>query len=221
MWDGIIGLERKVLMEVNRCISLVGSGGHASVVKELATSIGMWVCGVFESFDGSLSVVQGNWEDHREKHVDSGNAWAIAVGDGGLRLGLAEKVLAEYPSANFPSLVSLNSHVSESAVLGKGCVVLPLAHVGAEAVLGDFSIVNSLANLEHHGQLGIGSHLAPGSTVLGGGTVGKLSLIASGSVVERKAAFPEHSTLAAMSFFNGGSRSGLYIGSPARWAKHS
>ncbi len=208
-------------MEASRCIALVGSGGHASVVKELATSIGMRVCGVFESFDNSLSVIEGNWHDHREAHFNFGNAWAIAVGDGALRLNLAERVVAEYPSANFPSLLSLNSHVSESAVVGKGCVVLPLAHVGPEAVLGDFSIVNSLANLEHHGLLGSGSHLAPGSTVLGGGRVGKLSLIASGSVVERKATFPERSTLAAMSFFNGGSSSGLYMGTPARLVKDS
>lgn len=208
-------------MEANRCIALVGSGGHASVVKELATSVGMRVCGVFESFDDSLSVIEGNWDHHREAHLTAGNAWAIAVGDGELRLSLAERVVAEYPSANFPSLVSINSHVSKSAAVGKGCVVMPLAHVGPEAVLGDFSIVNSLANLEHHGRLGSGSHLAPGSTVLGGGSVGKLSLIASGSVVERKATFPERSTLAAMSFFKGGSSSGLYMGTPARLVKDS
>jgi acetyltransferase-like isoleucine patch superfamily enzyme len=206
-------------MEGNRCIALVGSGGHASVVKEVATSIGMRVCGVFECFDGSLSVIEGNWEDHRERHLESENAWAIAVGDGPLRLSLAERVASEHPTANFPSLVSKTAHVSESAVLGQGCVVLPLANIGPEAFLGDFTIVNSLANLEHHGRLGRGSHLAPGSTVLGGGEVGELSLIASGSVVERKAKFPEHSTLAAMSFFSAGMGSGLYVGAPAKLAK--
>jgi sugar O-acyltransferase (sialic acid O-acetyltransferase NeuD family) len=67
--------------------------------------------------------------------------------------------------------------VSPSAGIGSGTVLMPQSVVNAGAVIGVNCIINTGAVVEHDCAVGDHSHLAPGSKLGGGATVGSFTFV--------------------------------------------
>lgn len=203
-----------MLMNPASCLYVVGAGGHFSAVREVAWDQGWKVCQVFEIFDNSLTPIPSA-DVTACSNIGETHAWVVAIGDNKARLSAAHYVQKNFPRAIFPALVHRSAQVAKSAQIGQGAAIMPFAHIGPEAKIGDFSIVNTNGNVEHHATLGEAAHLAPGAVLLGGATSGASSIVGAGAIVAPGVVLPSNSTLAALSFFSGGERQGLYAGTPA------
>ena len=107
-------------------------------------------------------------------------AICLAMGSNQARLALLAH--ADLAARAHP-LQSPLAHVSSTAVLGRGVVVMSGAHVGPATTVGDAALINTRAVVEHDSSVGAGAHLAPGALLLGATRVGRHSLIGAGSVV--------------------------------------
>jgi sugar O-acyltransferase (sialic acid O-acetyltransferase NeuD family) len=82
-----------------------------------------------------------------------------------------------------PTVVHGCAHVSRTASLGHGSVVLAGAVVGAGAMLGENVIVNSAATVEHDCLIGDHAHLASGCTLGGAVQIGAEAHVGLGAAV--------------------------------------
>lgn len=172
---------------------IVGAGGHAKVIADLARACGLRPIGAVELRPDPLGRVaepggtrvrasQADLLAHVERHgalPDDGEAVVVAVGDNRARLQV-HRALASAPR---PALVHPAAIVSPSAAIGGGTVVLAGAVINADARLGEAVIVNSRAVVEHDCRLGDGVHVSPGAVLCGGVDVDEGAWIGAGSTV--------------------------------------
>lgn len=168
---------------MNHSLVIMGAGGHAKVVADVARSLG-WNVDCFvdttnperegEAFAGALITAALPQATHA----------AVAFGDNANRLAMARRLMAE--GWSLPVLVHPSAVVSSSARLGAGTVVMAQAVVQADATVGMACIVNTGAIVEHDCVLGDGVHLAPRSCLCGTVTVGEQTFVGAGSVVREK-----------------------------------
>ena len=159
-------------------VVLVGAGGHAKAVCEAIAEAG----GRIEAY---VARQPADWLDaphiaHDDEAVP-GSGTAV-LGIGGVtpdqldkRLGLLDAYLERGFGA--APVVHHAAHVSPSAELAPGAVVLAGAVVQPDARISRGVIVNSGALVEHDSAVGAGSHVAPGAIILGDCTVGDCCMI--------------------------------------------
>ena len=164
---------------------VVGAGGHASVVIDVArlAIAGCEIVGVLDdapSRDHEVSgvrVLGATGEIGRFAH----DAVAIAIGDNVARAWLFERLRAA--DENFPTLIHPSATIARSASVGAGTVVLAHAVVNAAAVVAEDVIVNTAATIDHHCLVESHAHLAPGVHLAGLCRVGEGATIGIGAVL--------------------------------------
>lgn len=171
------------------CI-LIGAGGHARVIQELAV-----LCGA-----NILGVCDPKFQDER------GQRWhglEILGGDEYLSEVSPEKVLllngiGMMPGNHirqmvfdrltemgfrFPPLVHPFAWLSPYASISDGVQLIAGAVVQPGAYIGCNTIVNTRSSVDHDSHLGAHCHLAPGATLCGDVRVGDGSFIGAGATV--------------------------------------
>lgn len=162
---------------------LVGSGGHAKVVIDIAIEREISVLACIGEFEGigyrGIPVVVG--DDKYREYATLGAEVLVAIGDNSLRVRLAETAASF--GLNPATLIGANAHISPTARLGNGTVVMNGAVINADAAISDLVIVNTGATVDHDCSIGRGAHVGPGSNLAGGVSVGADSFIGAGSVI--------------------------------------
>lgn len=162
---------------------LIGGGGHARVVAEVATAAGFRLLGVLTPAapaDGLERLGGDDWLDQAPPetavHIAfgprSGNRARADMFERARRLGLG-----------LPPIVSPAATVSGSATIASGALVVHGAIVNAGTKIGANVIVNTGAIVEHDCTIGDHSHVAPGAIVAGGAAIGAHCLIGAGCVI--------------------------------------
>ena len=166
-----------------RRLLVIGAGGHAGVVIDVARSAGFRPVAALDA--GALGATCNGVEvvgddSQAQAYLDSGVREAVvALGDNKLRSTIGAR-LRDVGFA-FPTLVHASAIISPSAQIGAGTVVMPAAVINAGARIGEFAIINTAAVIEHDCIIGDGAHIAP-RTVLGGCvSVGELAFVGIGS----------------------------------------
>jgi UDP-perosamine 4-acetyltransferase len=154
---------------------LVGGGGHAKVVLDVARAAGFLVAGFLDPDPAAPSIGEirrlGGDEAAPALRAQGLSLAFVALGDNRLRRKIGERLRAQ--GFGLAMLVHPSAVVSPSASIGSGTVVMPLAVVNAAARIGDHVIVNTGAIVEHDCMLGDGVHVAPRSALGGGCTLGE------------------------------------------------
>ena len=159
-------------------ICLIGGGGHASVVREVAASCNLDVRGFYDdAHEPSLSSSLLKLGD-LQAGIHCLHATILAVGDLSTRRTLLTSRRGEWASVVAPSAM-----VSPSATLGAGAFVGAAAIVNAHAWLGPHVIVNTRAIVEHHCHVSVNCHIAPGAILGGGVSVGPHTLVGISAAV--------------------------------------
>ena len=158
---------------------LIGSGEHACVVADAAYSRpDLWHIEGFIDRQpraprrGGIGQWLGTDEDLHRIIRRKTTAWFV-LGIGGIAPSSTRRdVVRRYSTVGerWASIVHADAHVSPSAVVGKGVVILAGAVVNCGAVLGDHCLINSGAVIEHDVRIGSFAQASPGS-VIGGGAV--------------------------------------------------
>lgn len=167
-----------------RTLLVIGAGGHAKVVIELARAAGWTPVAAFDPAppaDMVLGVPVKGDDAAAEDWIRSGRLSRViaAIGQNALRRRLGMRLRAI--GAQMPVLVHPSAVISPSATLGAGTVVMAGAVINASARIGCDVIINTLAAVEHDCVLGDGCHVAPRSALGGGCSIGASALLGLGA----------------------------------------
>lgn len=186
---------------MQRHLLIIGGGGHAKVVVDLARRTGAWrIAGVLDDAPSLVGTtvlgcpILGGTE-RLQDFTGDGVAFVVGIGSNAVRQQLQEKAAA----AGLPAavLVHPTAIVAESAVIGPGAVVMAGAVVNADARIGEGVIVNTGAVVDHDCCLGAFCHIAPGATLCGEVTIGARSLVGVGASVVPGVAIGDDCVVAA------------------------
>lgn len=164
---------------------IIGAGGHARIVLDLARACGHTVAGFIEPNDGAASpgflgglpvlVGVGSLQDLNVPPV------AVAIGDNRIRREINAE--ATDIGANAETLVHPAALREGSASIETGAQVCIGAIVCAAAEVGPGAIINSGAIVEHECRVGAFAHVCPGARLAGRVTVGEGAMVGLGACV--------------------------------------
>ena len=170
---------------------IVGAGGHAKVVADIARLTGYAVAGFLDDVDRARhgtqfcgSVVLGGLEQLSTLVHAGVRRAVVAIGDCGARLHVAtcvteagmELAVLKHPR----SIHSADVTIGPGTVLVAGAIVNPGASVGANV------IINTAATVDHDCIVEDGVHIACGARLAGHVQVGRGSWIGIGAVVKER-----------------------------------
>ncbi len=196
---------------------IIGGGGHAKAVADLAIKNGFNIVGFLDDNDKVTEMLGlkrlGKLEDC-EKYADSAR-FVIGIGGSDVRKRVFKAYKLEYQTLVHPSAV-----IGTNVVIGNGAVVLANAVINADAKIGKHSIINTAAVIEHDCTVGDFTMVAPGSVVCGFSKIGNNCWIGARSVVNSVISICDNTTVGS-----GGVvvknivEPGTYIGVPVRRSK--
>jgi len=177
---------------MNKPLILVGGGGHASVLAELANDLQLPVLAFTEvrapdthslltglDFLGDDSVI---FSAHKPDAISLINGLG-STGKIKQRATIFNQFTAE--GYGFTDLIHPTSYLSPSVSYGQGLQVLAGAIINTGARLGDNVLINSRALVEHHCIIGSHTHIASGAVVCGGSMIGESVHIGAGAVINQ------------------------------------
>ncbi len=166
---------------------ILGTGGHAAVVVDIAHSNQMSVAGVvgpdMPSFPTSYCVYLGDDSvlSELDRDVIAATVGVGSIGDTKLRRRLFAK--AQGLGFLMPAVVHARACVAPSASLNSGVQVMAGAVINPGAEIGENAIINTGAVVEHHVVVGTDAHVAPGSIVCGEAVIGAGAHVGAGATV--------------------------------------
>lgn len=166
---------------------ILGAGGHAKVVAELARLIGWQVTGFLAPSDqrGAENLgapILGNGIDLcADPSWIEQNDMFPAIGQGEIRW--REFVRLAALGARVPSLIHPAAVVSPSAQVDAGAVVMAGAIIQAGCVIGPAAIINTGAQVDHDCRIGAGTMIAPGAVLCGHVHVGEHAFVGAAAVI--------------------------------------
>jgi sugar O-acyltransferase (sialic acid O-acetyltransferase NeuD family) len=202
---------------------IVGAGGFglevATYLHDLARS------GVKVRLTGYVDDTPGRMDDmpmpapHRgaiaEYQPREEEALLIAIGDAVVRDRLYRQLTER--GANFFTLVHPRAYLAESASLGPGTIVAPLAFVGPRARIAANCAINVHACVGHDASLEESATISPHAAVNGHASVGSASFVGTHATLAPKARLGAYSKLAAGAVLYGKTGDGVLAhGNPAQ-----
>lgn len=185
---------------------IIGSGGHACCMLEVAHLAGFDVAGFIDrtnlkaEFVKGLPIIGGD-DLLLEKSFIDDHLFAVGIGDPVARNRYGKLLLQQH--AECPAIVNPSSYISADAKIGAGVLLMGMNAVNHGALLDDFVALDWQVTVGHGAQLGSSIFAGPGSrvagdvvcgdeTYLGIGcqiiecvSVGKNSIIGAGATVTR------------------------------------
>ncbi len=179
-------------MNKNRNVVLLGGGGHACVVAEIARLAGWVPKGLLDdnmrppASDEPMSVPRlGALSGERSLELLGEYWWLLALGGLAQRRELLDTIADHFPQAaqRAATVVHPSAWVSPASTIGAGVVIGAGAVVNPCAFVADHVIINTGAVVEHDVQVGTNAHIAPQAMLGGGARVGADALVGGGAVV--------------------------------------
>jgi len=184
-------------------IIIVGSGGHAISVTNVAISCGYSVIAYVDDIKCGnllLDIPIISFEMCKKKYSEK--KFFIAIGDNSKRKIVHEKFKYILPNASFPSLIHSSSTIGISSIIGDGSIVMPLSNIGPNSAVGKFCIINTNASIDHDCNMKDYSSLAPGVVTGGNVEIGFFSAISIGSTVKHSVHISDEVVIGAGSYVN-------------------
>lgn len=179
---------------------LIGAGGHAKVIADMAEGIGLLLTAAFDK-----SLLRTTLLERYPVHINlesvnlaDDDTFIIAVGDNAARKRIAEQELA---GKTFATLLDKSAVVSKYAEVEEGTVIMPGATINVDVQIGKHCIINTNVSIDHECTIedyvhispnvalagnvlvGEGTHIGIGACVIPGINIGKWCTIGAGAVI--------------------------------------
>ncbi len=166
-----------------RRVLVLGAGGHARAVAEVARAAGFTVVGFTDlAPDPSRPHVLGRDDDVprlvRRHRIDG-----VLVGLGNSALARRAEMFHAFRTLMAPPVVHPRAIVARSASLEAGAVVFPNVVLGAGVAVGVNAVLYSGAIVEHDSRIGAHVYISPGAVLSGGVMVEDGAFVGAGAVV--------------------------------------
>ena len=172
-------------MTGGRHLYLLGGGGHATVVADLARSLGWSIAGIV---DPRLSVGTPCLDsevvsfDQVLQRGQAGTVGAfVAIGENEARVREYHRLVEE--GVDVPPLSHPSAVVSPDVVVEGGACVMAGAVLQAGTSIGAAVVVNTRAGVDHDCAIGEGAFIGPGATLCGNVSVGAGAFVGAGATI--------------------------------------
>ena len=184
-------------------IIIVGAGGHAVSVANVALGSGMSVIAfVDDNKAGSEMLgIPIITKQHCIEQHETANL-AIAIGDNNVRERVSYEYKSALPSASFPSIIHHSAVVGVNSKVGNGTVVMPLVNIGPNSSVGDFCIMNTSSSIDHDCEMKSFSSIAPRVVTGGNVHIGIRSAISIGAIIKHGIVVGDDAVIGANSYVN-------------------
>lgn len=162
----------------DKCLLIIGAGGHGKVVKEIAEALGYTNIAFLD--DNSPEAI-GKIADSKA-FVNQFQEAFVGIGNNKFRGELLARL--EQEGFTIPVLIHPTAYVSKSAVIGKGTVVEPMAIVNANSKIGIGCIISVGSIVDHDAILEDCVHVNAGAICKAGSFVSKETKLEAGQVVK-------------------------------------
>lgn len=196
---------------------IIGGGGHAKVIADIASLNGYKIRGFLDDNAAVEKLLEykrlGNVCDCL-RYADC--CFIIAIGNNAIRRSIAEK----YSNLDYVTLIHPGAYIGSDVRIGKGTVLLPGAIVNACTLIGNGCVINSGAVVEHDCEIGDFTLVAPNSTICGMTKVGSDCWIGAGSIVNNVLSISDNVTVGSGAVVvKDITEPGTYVGVPAKILK--
>jgi sugar O-acyltransferase (sialic acid O-acetyltransferase NeuD family) len=187
----------KMSQTSNRQLFLLGGGGHALVVAELAETLGWQIAGYYDdnvaTSDCAFATLfahiphLGNLKSLSNGALPPELHLFCCIGDNRLRretvTGVEANTQVQNTRVTWVTLVHPKATVSPSALLSEGTIVCAGTVLEVAVNIGKHCIVNTNSSVTHECQIGDYVHIAPGTQLCGKVRVQSMTLVGAGSVI--------------------------------------
>ncbi len=172
---------------------IIGAGGHAKVITEIAELANLKVDGYLDdNFSEKQFSFDGIYFVGPIKELSSGES-IIAIGDNKIRKFISD----EYNHINWKKLFHPRAIVSNSALIGVGTVIMAGAIIQPGVTIGRHCIINTGACVDHDCVIDDFCHIGPNAALAGGVRIGEGAFVGIGSSVIPYISIGKWSTIGA------------------------
>jgi sugar O-acyltransferase (sialic acid O-acetyltransferase NeuD family) len=165
-------------------LALIGGGGFAKEVVEVAEAAGFRVADYYASRLGSVPLTYRGYLPELLANKDHYDGVALAIGAVNRDTIAARRELITWLDDNgfsSPSLISPHAIISSRTVIGAGSYIAPAALVAQDAKIGRFALINTNALIGHDTVTGENVTVSSLSFVGGATTIGDDTIIGAGA----------------------------------------
>ena len=162
-------------MDTKDIVYLYGASGHAKVVRDIAKLAYMDVPYLIDD-DPDVNELAGMPVVHSSEGL---NPIIVTIGDCQIRRRIVEKLgVREYMTVVHPKAV-----LADTVMLGGGTVVMAGAIINPFASVGNHCIINTGASIDHDSRIHDFVHIAPHCTLCGEVEVGEGTWVGAGTTI--------------------------------------
>ena len=166
---------------------IIGSGGHAVSVANVALSIGYTDIQFVDNNKAGKNLLSYNVIDETQAFANyKSKSYIIAVGDNLIRKKIFNDYNKIYKDLYYPILIHKSAVISCNLKIGEGTVVMPNSTLGPNSIIGAFCIINTSASIDHDCSLDNFSSIAPGCILGGNVSIGKNTSISIGTIIRHR-----------------------------------
>ena len=188
---------------MNSSLVIIGSGGHAKSVANVAKSCGYKVLAFVDDKNAGtnlLAIPIINSNETIKKYSDQN--FFIAIGNNATRKLVSKEYKSKLPQANFPSLIHKSSVIGIDCKIDEGTILMAFSHVGPASKIGKFCIINTSSSIDHDCNIRDFTSIAPGVVTGGNVNVGSQSALGIGAVIKHGIDIGNNTVVGANSFVN-------------------
>ncbi|WP_406237167.1 NeuD/PglB/VioB family sugar acetyltransferase [Acetobacter orientalis] len=203
-------------MSTSEGLYILGFGGHARSVADVAVSIG---CRHIAFVDKNVCEGEsfGAFPTMKALPEPSHEAWQLFPASGDNQRRAAQIQAASLPVA---TLISPRASIGIESRIEAGTLVCHGAHIGPGSTLGAGVIVNTHAVIEHEVQVGDFTHISVNATIAGRSKIGSYVMVGAGAVVIDSVCVCSNVVIGAGAVVVSDiGEPGVYVGVPARKIK--
>lgn len=169
---------------------IIGDGGHAEVLIEIARLIGRRICGLTSLTHSEGDEVAGIPVLGNDSVLEAMNPVDVALVNGlgsvdinsnKTRTHLFDKL--KVLGFQFASLIHPSAIISDNAFFHEGVQVMAGCVIQTGVTVGSNSILNTRSVIEHHSTVSANVHVAPGVMVCGAVSIGDGTHIGAGATL--------------------------------------
>ena len=200
---------------MNNELYILGAGGHAKVIIEIAELLEYKIAGIFDQNENVKNIL--NYPvSHNLGNLQKKQNIFFALGSNQSRKNNSENF--ETTSLN---LIHPSAIITKNIDLGRGNAVMAGVVINSSVKVGNFCIINTSANIDHDCEIEDYVHIAPGTALAGNIKVGEGAQVGIGACVKQNVTIGKWAIVGAGAVvINDVPDYAVVIGNPAKVLKY-